>query len=61
MHSILKRTAAAFAVTASFAVPAKAELTGDLKIFLDTSNPAPRATMEAMIGRFGEKHPGLNI
>ncbi|MCV6592606.1 MAG: ABC transporter substrate-binding protein [Silicimonas sp.] len=36
-------------------------LTGDLKIFLDTSNPAPRATMEAMIGRFQEMHPDLNI
>jgi multiple sugar transport system substrate-binding protein len=28
---------------------------------LDTSNPAPRATMEAMIARFGEKHPDLAI
>ena len=36
-------------------------LTGDLKIFLDTSNPAPRATMEAMIGRFGALHPDLEI
>ena len=36
-------------------------LSGDLKIFLDTSNPAPRATMEAMIARFGEQHPDLNI
>lgn len=61
MHSIMKRTVAALAAAAALAVPAKAELTGDLTIFLDTSNPAPRATMEAMIGRFGEKHPGLNI
>ncbi|WP_171173264.1 ABC transporter substrate-binding protein [Ruegeria sp. HKCCD8929] len=61
MHSILKRTAAAVAVGLAFAVPAKAELTGDLTIFLDTSNPAPRATMEEMIGRFGEKNPDLNI
>ncbi|MEM7614639.1 MAG: ABC transporter substrate-binding protein [Pseudomonadota bacterium] len=38
-----------------------APLTGDLKIFLDTSNPAPRATMEDMIARFGELHPDLNI
>ena len=36
-------------------------LSGDLKIFLDTSNPAPRATMEAMISKFQEKHPDLNI
>ena len=38
-----------------------AKLSGDLKIFLDTSNPAPRAAMEGAIGRFGEKHPDLNI
>lgn len=36
-------------------------LTGDLNIFLDTSNPAPRATMEAMIGRFQAEHPDLKI
>ncbi len=36
-------------------------LSGDLKIFLDTSNPAPRATMEAMIADFQEMHPDLNI
>ena len=36
-------------------------LTGDLKIFLDTSNPAPRATMEAMIDRFQKRNPELNI
>ncbi|WP_051153736.1 ABC transporter substrate-binding protein [Litoreibacter arenae] len=37
------------------------ELTGDLKIFLDTSNPAPRATMESAIAKFGEMNPDLNI
>jgi len=36
-------------------------LTGDLNIFLDTSNPAPRATMEAMIDRFQAENPDLNI
>ncbi|MEP1611695.1 MAG: ABC transporter substrate-binding protein [Roseobacter sp.] len=40
---------------------ASAELTGDLRIFLDTSNPAPRATMEKMIGDFQTAHPDLNI
>ncbi len=40
---------------------AHAKLTGDLKIFLDTSNPAPREAMEGMIGRFQEQHPDLNI
>ncbi|GAA6181389.1 MULTISPECIES: ABC transporter substrate-binding protein [unclassified Shimia] len=61
MLSKMKTTAAALAVSSAFAVPASAELTGDLSIFLDTSNPAPRATMEAMIARFGEQHPDLNI
>ena len=40
---------------------AAGELSGDMKIFLDTSNPAPRATMEQMIGQFQELHPNLNI
>lgn len=59
MRSMLK--AAAVAAAASLSGPASAELTGDLKIFLDTSNPAPRATMEAMIARFGALHPELDI
>ena len=57
MRSMLK-AAAAVAAAASLSGPASAGLTGDLKIFLDTSNPAPRATMEAMIARFGALHPG---
>ena len=60
MRSMLK-AAAAVAVAASLSGPASAGLTGDLKIFLDTSNPAPRATMEAMIARFGALHPELDI
>ena len=36
-------------------------LKGDLKIFSDMSNPAPRAVMEDMVARFGEMHPDLNI
>ena len=56
-----KSVLAALATSVAFAVPAQAELSGDLKIFLDTSNPAPRATMEAMIERFQAKHPDLNI
>ena len=63
MRSTLK--ASALALTAALAAPTafagSHSLSGDLKIFLDTSNPAPRATMEAMIGRFQEMHPGLNI
>ena len=50
------------AVLSGGAFSASAEqLTGDLKIFLDTSNPAPRATMEGAIAKFGEMHPDLNI
>ena len=61
MHSMFKRTAAALAASVALAAPVAAELTGELRIFLDTSNPAPRATMEAMIERFAEQHPGLEI
>ena len=60
MRSMLKASIAALGL-AAMAGPASAELTGDLKIFLDTSNPAPRATMEAMIERFQAEHPDLNI
>ena len=52
---------AALAAAAFLSAPASAGLIGDLKIFLDTSNPAPRATMEAMIARFGALHPDLDI
>ena len=52
---------AALAAAAFLCAPASAGLSGDLKIFLDTSNPAPRATMEAMIARFGALHPDLDI
>ena len=61
MRSILKATAVSLATLVALAGPASAELTGNLKINLDTSNPAPRATMEAMISRFQSLHPGLNI
>ena len=42
-------------------VAAQEPLTGSLNIFLDTSNPAPRATMEKMIGDFQALHPDLEI
>ena len=65
MHATLKMTAAAAALAVfaggAFAGSHASALSGDLKIFLDTSNPAPRATMEAMIERFAALHPGLNI
>ncbi|WP_425081957.1 ABC transporter substrate-binding protein [Ruegeria arenilitoris] len=61
MHSMFKRTAVALAASSALAAPVAAELSGELRIFLDTSNPAPRATMEAMIDRFAQQHPGLEI
>jgi len=61
MRFTIKATLAALAGTTMLAGAASAELSGDLKIFLDTSNPAPRATMEAMIADFQALHPDLNI
>ena len=46
---------------AAFTGPASAQLSGDLVIFSDMSNPAPRAVMEGMVERFGEMHPDLDI
>ena len=60
MRSILTALAASTMLAGAAHAEAHA-LTGDLRIFLDTSNPAPRATMEDMIARFGEMHPDLNI
>ncbi len=65
MRSTFKASIAALTTTAMLAggaLTASAEgLSGDLKIFLDTSNPAPRATMEAMIARFQAENPDMNI
>ncbi|WP_417269905.1 ABC transporter substrate-binding protein [Celeribacter sp.] len=36
-------------------------LSGELRIFSDMSNPAPRAVMEGMVERFGAMHPDLDI
>lgn len=61
MHSMFKASLSALAASAILAGPASAELSGDLIIFSDMSNPAPRAVMEDMAARFGEMHPDLNI
>lgn len=64
MRSILKAPIAALglaAMTVGGTSASGQSLSGDLKIFLDTSNPAPRATMEAVIARFQANHPDLNI
>jgi len=57
----LKAILAALAAYTMMAAPASAELTGNLKINLDTSNPAPRATMETLIAKFQADNPALNI
>ena len=61
MHLFMKASAISLAVCAALTSPASAELKGELKINLDTSNPAPRAAMEAMISRFQSLHPDLEI
>ncbi len=61
MRSILKTTAAAAVLLATAGASCAAGLSGELKIFLDTSNPAPRATMEKMISDFQALHPDLAI
>ncbi len=66
MTSQYRAALAALALSTTLAGNALAEshemaLSGDLRIFSDMSNPAPRAVMEGMIERFGEMHPDLNI
>ncbi|MGA9435956.1 MAG: ABC transporter substrate-binding protein [Roseobacter sp.] len=61
MRLTTKSMLMALAGSTMLASSAMAELKGDLRIFLDTSNPAPRATMEKMIGDFQALHPDLNI
>ena len=66
MHSIFKASIAALATTAVMAGGALAashakQLTGDLRIISDMSNPAPRAVMEGLVAQFQEMHPDLNI
>ncbi|MGR3484375.1 MAG: ABC transporter substrate-binding protein [Paracoccaceae bacterium] len=60
----MTRILAALAASTTLAGAAFADahsLSGDLVIFSDMSNPAPRAVMEGMVERFGEMHPELNI
>ncbi|KQI67758.1 sugar ABC transporter substrate-binding protein [Loktanella sp. 3ANDIMAR09] len=60
MRSIIKTSFAA-AVAAAIASTASAELTGELKIISDMSNPAPRAVMEGMVADFQAMNPDLDI
>lgn len=62
MLKSLNRRLVTLAVASSLASTAVAQnLSGDLVIFLDTSNPAPRATFEAMIADFQALNPDLSI
>jgi multiple sugar transport system substrate-binding protein len=62
MLKSLNRRLVTLAVASSLASTAMAQnLSGDLVIFLDTSNPAPRATFEAMIADFQTLNPDLSI
>lgn len=60
MHSIFKASAAALALCAMSA-PASADMSGNLRIVSDMSNPAPRAVMEGLVAEFGALHPDLTI
>ncbi len=65
MRSIIKTPLAVLAATTMLSGMAFAEghgsLSGDLRIFSDMSNPAPRAIIEGLVEDFGEMHPDLNI
>jgi len=53
---------AGLAATTMLSSSAFAEgLSGELRVFSDMSNPAPRAVMEGMVERFGAMHPDLDI
>lgn len=62
MRSTIKASIVALAAGAVLATGAAAQnLSGELIIFSDMSNPAPRAVMEDMVKRFGDLNPDLNI
>ncbi|HEV8034807.1 ABC transporter substrate-binding protein [Yoonia sp.] len=62
MHSILKTSLAAFIAAGVTASSASAqELSGELNIISDMSNPAPRAVMEGLAADFDALHPNLEV
>lgn len=61
MRLTFGRVIAALAMSTALAGPAAAELTGNLRIFFNDQNPAPRAAIEGMVERFQAMHPDLNI
>ncbi len=66
MHSIFKASLAALAASSMCAAAAIAgshssNLSGELRIISDMSNPAPRAVMEGLAAEFDEMHPDLSV
>ncbi|MEL6531726.1 MAG: ABC transporter substrate-binding protein [Pseudomonadota bacterium] len=65
MRSIFKTSAAALATATMLSGAAFADghaaLEGELRIFSDMSNPAPRAVMEELAAKFDEMHPDLSV
>lgn len=61
MRFTVKGVMAALAMTTMLAGPAAAELTGNLRIFFNDRNPAPRAAIEGTVERFRALHPKLNV
>jgi multiple sugar transport system substrate-binding protein len=62
MRSIIKTSAAALAGATILSGAAFAqELSGELRIFSDMSNPGPRAVMEMLAAEFDELHPDLTV
>jgi multiple sugar transport system substrate-binding protein len=62
MRSITKTSAAALAATTMLVGAASAqELSGELRIISDMSNPGPRAVMEQMAADFDALHPNLTV
>ncbi|WP_371168094.1 extracellular solute-binding protein [Aliiroseovarius sp. 2305UL8-7] len=62
MLKFLKTSSAAVAMTAGLATGALADnLSGQLRIISDMSNPAPRAIMEGLAADFDAMHPDLTV
>ena len=61
MRSMMKASLATLLTSAALAGPAAADLTGELNIISDMSNPAPRAVMEGLVAGFQDLHPDLTI
>jgi multiple sugar transport system substrate-binding protein len=61
MNRTLKASVLGLAGLGLLTSTALADMSGDLRIISDMSNPAPRAVMEGLVADFGELHPDLTI